>query len=102
MDPILMNQVELDLEKRRKTLEYRKIYRAAHPELIRAQKERYRAHIMEREAEDPQERERHLEYFRVYNEARAAARQAYYEGYNALRRARRAEVGAKPRAAKGT
>ena len=98
MDPILMHHVELDLERRAKAREYRKIYRAAHPEVIRAQKQRYRARIMERGAEDPQVRERNLEYYRVYNEVHAAARQAYYEIFNERRRARRAEAGATPRA----
>ena len=103
-----MKHIELDLERRRKNREYLNAYRAAHPELVRAQRERRRARIMpqaepsaEAQAEAAQKRERRLANSRVYNEGRAAARPAYYEVYNALRRARRAAAGATPRLPRG-
>ena len=96
-----MNQVELDrdLERRRKAREYLNAYRAAHPELIRAQRERRRARIMELVANPPPDyvAPNRLEYYRAYNIARQEQRKAY----NELRKELRAAAGAKPRAAKG-
>ena len=87
MDPTLMNQVERDLEKRAKAREYLNAYRAANPELVRAQKERALARAKERGATTTTT----IEQRRMYRHTYRAAHPEVMKAQKARARARAKE-----------
>ena len=75
--------------RRAKLRQYRAAYKAAHPDVIKAQKRRWKARVMEKAAADPVAKEKRLQGFKDYSathkEARAIANKVYYERKKAER-----------------
>ena len=75
--------------RRAKRRQSKAAYKAAHPDVIKEQKKRWKARVMEKAAADPVAREKRLQAFKDYSathkEARAASNKAYYERKKAER-----------------